>query len=44
MILNKQQKEAKQDIHEKIMEIALKKNITFSEAKKMLESGQTFFK
>ena len=40
MILNRKQQEAKQDIHDKIMEIALKKNIKFAEAKKMLEAGQ----
>ncbi len=41
MILNKQQREAKQIHNEKIMDLALKKNITFVEAKKIIESGQS---
>ncbi len=41
MILNKKQQEAKKDQDEKIMELALKKNLTFLEAKKIIESGQS---
>jgi hypothetical protein len=41
MILNKRQQEQRRLVDEKIMELALKKNITFAEAKKMLESGQS---
>ncbi len=40
-ILNKRQKEAKQVLDEKIMDLALKKNLTYIEARKMLEAGQS---
>ena len=41
-VLNKQQQEKLRVLNEKIMEMALKKNVTFSEAKKMLEAGQSY--
>ena len=41
MILNKRQQEEKRVTDEKIMDLALKKNLTFLEAKKMIEAGQS---
>jgi hypothetical protein len=41
MVLNKRQQEQKQKTDEKIMELVLKKNMTYQEAKKMIESGQS---
>lgn len=40
-ILNKQQQQAKQVFDEKIRDLAFKKNITFAEARKMIESNQS---
>ena len=40
MILNKQQEE-KRVLDEKIMDLALKKNLTYVQAKKMIDSGQS---
>lgn len=40
MILNKRAQDAK-ILDEKIMEIVLKKNVTYIAAKKMIESGQS---
>jgi len=40
-VLNKRQQEAKKLLDEKIMDLALKKGLTFLEAKKMIESGQS---
>jgi hypothetical protein len=41
MILNKKGTDAKKILDEKIMDIVLKKNVTYLEAKKMIESGQS---
>ena len=41
MILNKQQRAEKQKVDEKIMELVLKKNLTYLVAKKIVESGQS---
>ncbi|HIH39194.1 TPA: hypothetical protein HA219_00500 [Candidatus Woesearchaeota archaeon] len=40
MILNKRQQEEKRLLDDKIMDLALKKNMTYLEAKKMIEAGQ----
>ena len=42
MILNKREKEQKRVLDEKIMEVAFKKNLTYTEAKKLLEAGQSY--
>ncbi len=39
-ILNKQQQDVKKLLDEKIMDLALKKGLTYVQAKKMLEAGQ----
>ena len=41
MILNKRQQEEKRLLDDKIMDLALKKNMTYLEAKKMIEAGQS---
>ena len=41
MILNKRQQEEKRLLDDKIMDLALKKNMTYIEAKKMIEAGQS---
>lgn len=41
MILNKRQQEEKRVLNDKIVELAMKKNISFDKAKKMLEAGQS---
>ena len=41
MILTKKQQEAKKLLDDQIMELALKKNLTYIEAKKMIEAGQS---
>jgi len=40
MILNKRQKEEKQILDDKVMDLALKKNLTYMQARKMIEAGQ----
>jgi len=40
-ILNKRQIEEKKLFDEKILELALKKGLTYIEARKMLEAGQS---
>ncbi len=41
MILSKRQQEEKRVLDDKIMDLALKKNLTYLEAKKMIEAGQS---
>ena len=41
MIINKQRKEEKEKLDDKIMELVLKKNITYLEAKKIIETNQS---
>lgn len=40
-ILNKQQQEEKRILDAQILEVAMKKNITFDEARKMMQAGQS---
>ncbi len=41
MILNKRQQEEKRLLDEQIMELALKKNMTYHQARKMIEAKQS---
>ncbi|MEK6886557.1 MAG: hypothetical protein AABW88_01875 [Nanoarchaeota archaeon] len=41
MVLNNRQKEEKRLLDDKIMDLALKKNMTYLEARKMIEAGQS---
>lgn len=40
-ILNKQQRQEKKDKEEKIMDLVLKKNITYLQAKEIIEQNQS---
>lgn len=41
MILDKQHQEARKVAEEKIMELALRKNLTYTQAKKLIDAGQS---
>ena len=41
MVLNNRQREEKRLLDDKIMDLALKKNMTYLEARKMIEAGQS---